>query len=75
MVYIPIVEYLDQEKSGNPAQQAQIFLVGNLAIWYSGTASVAVYLVLLGFYLLRRRRLCYDLPEGKHHFKCNYIIM
>jgi hypothetical protein len=45
--------------------QAQVHLLGNLAVWYSGTLSVFAYVVLLAVYLLRRRRLCFDLPEGK----------
>ena len=43
--------------------QAQIHLLGNIAIWYSGTLAVIVYLGLFTFYLMRRRRLCYDISE------------
>ena len=32
-------------------------------IWYTCTAGVATYSILLVFYLLRRRRACYDIPE------------
>lgn len=42
---------------------AQIHLLGNVLIWYSGTASVILYFSLLIFYLLRRCRNCYDLSE------------
>lgn len=38
-------------------------LLGNIAIWYSGTISVIVYSALLIFYLIRRRRKCYDIAE------------
>lgn len=43
--------------------QAQIHLIGNLVLWYSGTISLVLYLILLTFYLIRRRRHCYDLDE------------
>lgn len=36
-----------------------------MAIWYSATAALVVYFALLAFYLLRRRRLCYDLDESE----------
>lgn len=42
---------------------AQIHLLGNVLIWYSGTASLILYFSLLIFYLLRRCRNCYDLSE------------
>ena len=32
---------------------AQIHLIGNVVVWYSGTIGVAVYAALLIFYLLR----------------------
>lgn len=41
--------------------QAQIHLIGNIVIWYSGTAALAVYAVLFAWYMLRRRRQCHDL--------------
>lgn len=37
--------------------------MGNIVIWYSATVSLIIYSGLLVFYLLRRRRLCYDLDE------------
>lgn len=43
---------------------AQIHLLGNVAIWYSGTAALMQYLVLLVVYLLRRRRQCYDIDDA-----------
>ncbi|XP_046403582.1 protein O-mannosyltransferase 1 [Ischnura elegans] len=42
---------------------AQVHLLGNVVIWYSGTVSVVVYSTLLVFYLLRQRRKCYDISE------------
>ncbi|KAG8277701.1 Protein O-mannosyl-transferase 1 [Homalodisca vitripennis] len=45
----------------------QVHLLGNLVIWYSGTAGLLAYCSLLVFYLLRRRRQCYDLPEEEWH--------
>ncbi|XP_017784724.1 PREDICTED: protein O-mannosyltransferase 1 [Nicrophorus vespilloides] len=42
---------------------AQIHLLGNIVIWYSSTVSLAVYFALYTFYLLRRRRYCFDLDE------------
>ncbi|KAF5281576.1 hypothetical protein FQA39_LY05111 [Lamprigera yunnana] len=44
---------------------AQIHLLGNIIIWYSATISLLLYNSLLVFYLVRRRRLLYDLDE-KH---------
>lgn len=43
--------------------QAQVHLLGNIVIWYSGTISVIVYSALLIFYLIRRRRKCFDITE------------
>ncbi|XP_071862382.1 uncharacterized protein [Bombus fervidus] len=40
---------------------AQVHLLGNIAIWYSGTACVIVYSSLLIFYILRRKRMCFDI--------------
>lgn len=42
---------------------AQIHLIGNVAIWYSGAAAILLYVTLLSIYLLRRRRFCYDIDE------------
>ncbi|XP_063708877.1 protein O-mannosyltransferase 1 [Culicoides brevitarsis] len=42
---------------------AQIHLLGNIVIWYSGTLSLVLYFGLLVFYILRRCRQCYDLTE------------
>ncbi|XP_072376843.1 protein O-mannosyltransferase 1 [Diabrotica undecimpunctata] len=40
---------------------AQVHLLGNIAIWYSATFGLFTYFSLLVIYLLRRRRQCYDL--------------
>lgn len=40
---------------------AQIHLLGNVVLWYSGSLSIFVYSALLVVYLLRRRRCVYDL--------------
>ncbi|KAG1659708.1 Protein O-mannosyltransferase 1 [Nymphon striatum] len=47
------------------SSNAQIHLLGNVLIWYWSTFSVALYLCILVIYLLRRRRACFDIPEGK----------
>ncbi|XP_051158347.1 protein O-mannosyltransferase 1 [Leptopilina boulardi] len=44
---------------------AQIYLLGNIAVWYTGTIAVIVYSGLLIFYLMRRKRLCYDISEAE----------
>lgn len=46
-----------------PTFQAQIYLLGNIVIWYSGCVALIAYFTLLIIYLLRRRRLCFDLTE------------
>jgi len=43
---------------------AQVRLLGNIVIWYTCSSGVLVYTALLVFYLLRRRRLCYDISEA-----------
>ncbi|XP_012273929.1 protein O-mannosyltransferase 1 isoform X2 [Orussus abietinus] len=42
---------------------AQVHLLGNVAVWYTGTIAVIVYTLLLIFYLLRRRRMCFDISD------------
>ncbi|XP_034951544.1 protein O-mannosyltransferase 1 [Chelonus insularis] len=42
---------------------AQVHLLGNIVVWYSGTMSVFIYSMLLVIYLMRRRRRCFDIPE------------
>ncbi|XP_075041363.1 protein O-mannosyl-transferase 1 isoform X2 [Mixophyes fleayi] len=48
----------------HPKSTAQIQLLGNPVIWYSANVGVAVYTALLLYYLLRRRRAIYDIPQG-----------
>lgn len=43
--------------------QAQIHLLGNIALWYSATFGLLLYVALLVFYLLRRRRQIIDLHD------------
>lgn len=43
--------------------QAQIHLLGNIALWYSSTIGLIFYVALLVFYLLRRRRQIIDLND------------
>ncbi|XP_013793858.1 protein O-mannosyl-transferase 1-like [Limulus polyphemus] len=47
----------------SPHSNAQIHLIGNVVIWYSATVGMFVYLAIFLFYILRRRRACYDIPE------------
>ncbi|CAH1786387.1 unnamed protein product [Owenia fusiformis] len=44
---------------------AQIHLIGNPVIWFSCVLGVFFYLGLIVFYMLRRQRLCFDVPEGE----------
>ncbi|XP_015609966.1 protein O-mannosyltransferase 1 [Cephus cinctus] len=46
---------------------AQVHLLGNIVIWYSGTVAVLLYLSLLIFYLMRRRRMCFDISAEEWH--------
>lgn len=49
--------------------QSQIHLLGNISIWYSGTAALFTYFGLFIFYSLRRHRLCYDISDAAwNHF-------
>ncbi|XP_050453937.1 protein O-mannosyltransferase 1 [Cataglyphis hispanica] len=56
---------------------AQVHLLGNIVIWYSGTISVIVYSGLLIFYLMRRRRKCFDIAEEEWEKFINnaYILL
>jgi len=42
---------------------AQIHLVGNSLLWLSGTAALVGWAALLLFYVMRRARHCYDIPD------------
>ncbi|XP_023303033.2 protein O-mannosyltransferase 1 [Lucilia cuprina] len=71
-----IAYWLDTTSNG------QIHLLGNILIWYTSTLGVLVYMILGVFYLLRRRRLCYDIDESEwqkflsvgHIFFAGYLI-
>jgi len=41
----------------------QVHLMGNIVIWYTASSCLLIYSALLVFYLLRRRRLCFDIEE------------
>jgi len=43
---------------------AQIHLLGNPGLWLSATFGLLIHSSLLVFYVLRRRRLCFDIDEG-----------
>ncbi|KAB1280539.1 Protein O-mannosyl-transferase 1 [Camelus dromedarius] len=47
----------------HPRTSAQIHLLGNIVIWASASLATMVYALLFLWYLLRRRRKVYDLPE------------
>eukprot|EP00794_Sanderia_malayensis_P015859 gene15859-17457_t len=49
----------------NGTSNAQIFCIGNPAVWWAGSLAVIGYCALLVFYLLRRRRACYDISAGQ----------
>ncbi|XP_063792938.1 protein O-mannosyl-transferase 1 [Pseudophryne corroboree] len=51
----------------HPKSTAQIQLLGNPVIWYSANVGVVLYAVLFLYYLLRRRRAVYDIPQGYWH--------
>ncbi|XP_043262567.1 protein O-mannosyltransferase 1 [Colletes gigas] len=42
---------------------AQVHLLGNIVIWYSGTVCIVIYTLLLIFYMLRRRRMYFDISH------------
>lgn len=46
------------------AWQAQIHLLGNVCTWASANVAAVVYTCLSLWYLIRRRRKIYDVPEG-----------
>ncbi|RXG71608.1 Protein O-mannosyltransferase 1 [Armadillidium vulgare] len=49
---------------------AQVHFIGNIVTWFSGTFSLFGYLGLFVFYLLRRQRACYDIPEKQWQTFC-----
>ena len=46
------------------SSNAQIHFIGNVLIWLSGTLALLSYGAIFIFYILRRQRACYDLPEN-----------
>ncbi|XP_011308139.1 protein O-mannosyltransferase 1 [Fopius arisanus] len=44
---------------------AQVHLLGNVVVWYSGTAAVILYVGILMGYLTRRRRRCFDIGDDE----------
>ncbi|XP_041368198.1 protein O-mannosyl-transferase 1-like [Gigantopelta aegis] len=48
----------------SPNTNAQIHLLGNVVIWKLSFLGLCVYLGLLIFYILRRRREVFDMPEA-----------
>ncbi|XP_011506531.1 PREDICTED: protein O-mannosyltransferase 1 [Ceratosolen solmsi marchali] len=44
---------------------AQVHLLGNVIIWYSGTIALLFYSSLLIFYLMRRQRMYHDILEDE----------
>uniref|UniRef100_A0A0K2V1T9 Protein O-mannosyltransferase 1 n=1 Tax=Lepeophtheirus salmonis TaxID=72036 RepID=A0A0K2V1T9_LEPSM len=46
------------------SSNAQVHLLGNIIVWYSGTLSIFCFFALYMGYLLRRRRKCFDISEG-----------
>lgn len=54
--------------------QAQIHLLGNVVTWASANVAALVYMCLSLWYLIRRRRKIYDIPEGLIPL-CVYVSM
>ena len=48
----------------------QVHLLGNILVWYTSSLCLLLYSALLVFYLLRRRRLCYDIDETEFQRFC-----
>ena len=44
---------------------AQVTLIGNPVLWWLGTGCIHVFLALTTFYLMRRRRMLFDLESCK----------
>lgn len=68
LIYFLGIAYWVDKKSN-----AQIHLLGNVVLWYSGSLSIFVYSALLIFYLLRRRRHVFDLNQEQwNRFTVSY---
>ena len=48
-----------------PCPQAQVTLIGNPLLWWFGCASLGVFPAVSVFYLLRRKRMVFDIPQGE----------
>lgn len=48
----------------------QVHLMGNIVVWYTASLGVFLYSALLVFYLLRRRRQCFDIAEAEFRSFC-----
>ncbi|XP_043238855.1 protein O-mannosyltransferase 1-like [Amphibalanus amphitrite] len=55
----------------SPDSNAQVHFLGNAAVWLAASASLAAYAGIMGIYLLRRRRECYDIPEDEWDKMCD----
>eukprot|EP00092_Neocalanus_flemingeri_P039416 GFUD01042917.1.p1 GENE.GFUD01042917.1~~GFUD01042917.1.p1 ORF type:complete len:226 (+),score=39.73 GFUD01042917.1:231-908(+) len=49
---------------------SQVHLMGNIVVWYTASTCLVLYTALLVFYLLRRRRLCFDIDESEFVLYC-----
>ncbi|GFO21748.1 protein o-mannosyltransferase 1 [Plakobranchus ocellatus] len=49
----------------SPKDNSQIHLLGNLAVWGTSTMAVVCYMILIAWYLLRRQRALFDIPEDQ----------
>ncbi|XP_037078662.1 protein O-mannosyltransferase 1-like [Pollicipes pollicipes] len=55
----------------SPESNAQVHFIGNVAVWLAASSSLLGYLAIIGFYMLRRRRACYDIPEDEWDKMCD----
>lgn len=46
---------------------AQIHLLGNPILWFTSSVGLVIHATIIGFYFLRRRRMCFDIDEGTVH--------
>ncbi|XKL60713.1 hypothetical protein PGB90_007770 [Kerria lacca] len=56
---------------------AQIYLLGNIILWYSGVIAIIIYICLIVFYLIRRRRQYYDIDSNTwcHFTKIGHVLL
>ncbi|XP_078686158.1 protein O-mannosyl-transferase 1-like [Branchiostoma floridae x Branchiostoma belcheri] len=55
----------------HPRTNAQIHFMGNPLVWWSGVMGILGYVGLLGVFLVRRRRACFDMDDESWH---RYIL-